>query len=285
MVSRRILIFLIIGIVVGSGIGYFTCLRINVSPYQSQIEQLTEQNTQYNTTISEKNKYISSLETNLDKLQSEVSSYENQIEELKEDNIGYKDELNTLKDEILDLNDEIISLNNLVIVLNDEKTNLENEMVILNDEITDLNNQINNLNDEITDLNLEISTLLGQIDILPRFLIMTTADQASGLEYNERDRFPEGYDDTFLIIIRLTNIDHEKNVRISGSIFIVSEGKIIDERTYEYSLTFSPEQTELHKWQGFNISELEKGAYTVIVTVTDLYNGNTRSDTTTFEIF
>ena len=135
------------------------------------------------------------------------------------------------------------------------------------------------------DLNLEISTLLGQIDILPRFLIMTTADQASGLEYNERDRFPEGYDDTFLIIMRLTNIDHEKNVRISGSIFIVSEGKIIDERTYEYSLTFSPEQTELHKWQGFNISELEKGAYTVIVTVTDLYNGNTRSDTTTFEIY
>ena len=285
MVSRRILIFLIIGIVVGSGIGYFTCLRINVSPNKSQIDELTEQNTEYNATISEKNKYISSLETNLDKLQSEVASYENQIEELTEDNIGYKDELNILKDEILDLNDEIISLNNLVIVLNDEKTNLENEMVILNDEITDLNNQIDKLNDEIMDLNLDISTLLGQIDILPRFLIMTTADQASGLEYNERDRFPEGYDDTFLIIMRLTNIDHEKNVRISGSIFIVSEGKIIDERTYEYSLTFSPEQTELHKWQGFNISELEKGAYTVIVTVTDLYNGNTRSDTTTFEIY
>lgn len=284
MVSRNILIILIIGIVVGSGIGYFTCLRINVSPYKSQIDELTEQNTEYLSTISEKDKYISSLETNLDKLQSDVSTYKNQIEELEEDSLGYKNELNTLKDDILDLNDEIISLNNMVIDLNDENTKLINEKVILDDEIMDLNNQVANLNDEVMDLNLEISTLLGQIDILPRFLIMTTADQASGLEYNERDRFPEGYDDSFLIIIRLTNIDHEKNVRISGSIFIVLEGKIIDERTYDYSLTFSPEQTELHVWKGFDISDFEKGVYTVIVTVTDLYNGNTRSDTTTFEI-
>ena len=106
--STTTIIFLIIGIIIGAGVGnYFTTnsLRLLLNDNKSQVSELNEQ-------VSNLSQEIMELKTQQATFENQISILETQISELNEEKTSLATEITDSEQSILDLRDEINVLNN-----------------------------------------------------------------------------------------------------------------------------------------------------------------------------
>lgn len=133
--------FIIIGILIGAGGGYF----YSSSTFQPQIDELEDQATSFSSQIASQTTTITSLEIDIDDYETQVDDLESEVSTLE-----------TLND---NLESQVSTLESQASTLESEKTTMENENNDLTTQVSDLKDQLEDAEDTIDSRDREISSL------------------------------------------------------------------------------------------------------------------------------
>lgn len=260
---KTLLIGVVIGLILGGGLSsiYMSnkmsratgTLNAEISDKEdelelrnSQIDDLEDDILELESTIHQKNTQIDSLEDTVEELMGSQSENDEQIDALE---VYIQD----LEDQVFELESSVNQKNNLIEALDETVEELE-------DSLSEYEDRVN-----VT-------------------LLSTGTEWESSDDYDLESSFTMGYSDDFMVIYEIDNMLHSKIYQLAVDIYIISGG-VIHDSVHRSSFGTIPDG---HSSQGFydefDISGLEHGYYTVVLTATDLITGESCSRTYDFEV-
>lgn len=152
-----------------NSVGSSTALHQEISQLKSDLEKITEADSQNQIRIRE----LEELNSQLLNSNDEQKSLKSELDLVKQDLKNAEVELNNLKDSLLQSGDELkakinenLNLENMIKVINSELKSAEENTMARNDEILALKAELSSKNSELSSLNEECSTKSSEIDSL-----------------------------------------------------------------------------------------------------------------------
>ena len=102
-------------------------------------------------------------------------------------------------------------------------------------------------------------------------------------KYEVQKSFIAGSSNGLWVVFGFSNILHDGKVNIKADIYIVSNGQIVDWKNNDASLTEST-FNNLYWGDTFDISTIEAGEYTILLTINDIIAGTSATQKTAFII-
>jgi prefoldin subunit 5 len=116
--------FLVAGLIVGVGGGYFAA----TSSLQPKIDDYQKQVTNLNTQITSKNNMITLLNSTLEGLRTEINGYKTQVQTLQTENSDVRAQVQSLQVESTKKDEEITKLNSDLLIANSKMVGLEKQL-------------------------------------------------------------------------------------------------------------------------------------------------------------
>ena len=262
--NKLIIIGIIFGLLIGGGI---SSLYMN-NKMSNATNRLNEQVAEKEDEIQAKNAEIDDLEADILELESTleeknnmITSLEDTVEELAGSQSANTEEIEALQDYIEDLEDQILELES---------------------DIRQKNQEINSLVDTVDELDESLSEYEDQVNIT---MMATGTEWEDPDDYDLESSFREGYSEDFLVIYEMENMYHSKIYQLAIDIYIISGG-VIHDSIHRSSFGSAPQEGDWTQSfvDEFDISGLDYGYYTVVLTATDLISGESDTKTYDFEI-
>jgi predicted RNase H-like nuclease (RuvC/YqgF family) len=261
--NKAVIIGILIGLILGGG---FSSIYMN--------NKMSRAMTILNEEISYKEDELDSKNGRIDDLEADILELESMIQQKK-------NQISTLEDTVDDLTGSQSANTEQIDALEDYIQDLEDQVFELESSIMQKNDLIDVLEDTVEELEEALSDYEDRINVT---MLATGTEWESSDDYDLESSFTMGYSDDFMVIYEIENMLHSKIYQLAVDIYIISGGVIHDSVHRSSFGTLPDGDSSQGFYDEFDISGLEHGYYTVVLTATDLITGDSCSRTYDFEV-
>ena len=158
MDTQKVLIFLVIGLIIGGAVGYGSTYS-QINPLKAQVTLLDDQVTDLKIDVDK----LPGLKGQVTDLTAEKNNLQDQVTPLEDQVTDLTAVKNSLQDQVTLLQDQLNIKTEEVNTLNAQLTEAETQITLKDSQIATLQSQTTSIDDEIEALELEISELQGQV--------------------------------------------------------------------------------------------------------------------------
>ncbi|MBD3205095.1 hypothetical protein GF319_01975 [Candidatus Bathyarchaeota archaeon] len=260
---KALIIGILMGLILGGG---FSSIYMN--------NKMSRAMSLLNEEISDKEDDLESKNNQIDDLEAEIIQLESTIQQKNS-------QINSLEDTIEELTGSQSENSEQIDALEDYIQDLEDQVFELESRISQKNNLIDAFEDTVEELEDALSDYEDRINVT---MLATGTEWEGSDDYDLESSFTVGYSDDFMVIYEIDNMLHSKIYQLAIDIYIISGG-VIHDSVHRSSFGTIPDGNSSHGfYDEFDISGLEHGYYTVVLTSTDLITGDSCSRTYNFEV-